>query len=54
MVEGAIAQPVTSDMYEVEKINLSNAFAVALFFSYGTQAVMADLIKYADFTTASA
>jgi hypothetical protein len=54
MVEGAIAQPVTSDEYQVEKINLGNAFAVSLFFSFGTQAVMADLIRYADFEAVSA
>lgn len=46
MAKGAVAQPVTVTPYEAERIPLSNAVAVSLFFSYGTQAVMADLIKY--------
>lgn len=45
MAHGAVAQPVTIDEYTDEKINLSNAHAVELFGSYGTKAVMPDLIK---------
>jgi len=44
MCEGAVAQPVTIDEYKDEKINLSNAHAVELFYSYGTKAIMPDLI----------
>ena len=46
MVDGAIAQPVMSDEYTAEKIPLSNAYGVELFYSYGTKAVMPDLIFY--------
>ena len=45
MVEGAVAQPVLVNEYTDEKINLSNAHAVELFYSYGTKAIMPDLIK---------
>ena len=48
MIEGAVAQLVTTDEYEAEKIPLSNDIALELFFSKGTKAVMPDLIKYAD------
>lgn len=44
MVNGAVAQPVTSDAYEAERIPLSNAMALELFYNYGTKAVMPDLI----------
>ena len=44
MVEGAVAQPVMSDSYSAEKIPLSNAYGVSLFYHYGTKAVMPDLI----------
>ena len=44
MVDGAIAQPVMSDEYTAEKIPLSNAYGVELFYHYGTNAVMPDLI----------
>lgn len=47
LVDGAVAQPVMSHQYTAEKIPLSNAYGVELFYSYGTQAVMPDLIKYA-------
>lgn len=46
MVDGAIAQPVMSDEYTAEKIPLSNAYGVELFYHYGTKAVMPDLIFY--------
>lgn len=49
MAKGAIAQPVKATPYQAEKINLSNDYAVELFYSYGTEAVMPDLIFYADF-----
>ena len=54
MAVGAIAQPVVAKPYEVERIPLSNAVAIELFYHYGTQAVMADLIKYASFAELSA
>lgn len=46
MVEGAVAQLVTTDQYDVEKIPLSNDYALELFFSKGTKSVMPDLIKF--------
>ena len=46
MIDGAIAQPVVADEYDAERIPLSNAIALELFFSKGTKAVMPDLIKY--------
>ena len=46
MIDGAVAQLVTTDEYDVEKIPLSNDFGLELFFSKGTKAVMPDLIKY--------
>jgi len=46
MVDGAVAQPIMSHQYTAEKIPLSNAYGVELFYSYGTKAVMEDLIKY--------
>ena len=53
MIDGAIAQPVVTDEYDVEKINLSNNYGLELFFSKGTKAIMPDLIKYATVTNAS-
>lgn len=50
MIEGAVAQPVIVKPYSAERIPLSNAFAVSLFYSFGTQAVMSDLIKYGEIT----
>jgi hypothetical protein len=44
MCTGAVAQPVLPKEYTAEKINLANAYALELFFSYGTKAVMPDLI----------
>ena len=46
MINGAVAQLVTTDQYEAEKIPLSNDIALELFFSKGTKAVMPDLIQY--------
>ncbi len=42
--KGAVAQPVTIDDYAAERIPLSNAVAIELYYSYGTKAVMPDLI----------
>lgn len=47
MAVGAIAQPVHAYPYKVDGIPLSKATGVALYYSYGTQAVMPDLIMYA-------
>lgn len=44
MVKGAVAQPVMMDQYTAEKIPLSDAVAVELFYNYGTKAVTPDLI----------
>ena len=44
MVNGAVAQPVMANQYEAEKIPLSEAYGVSLFYHYGTKAVMPDLI----------
>ena len=46
MAVGAVAQPVTVIPYDAERIPLSNSTAIELFYSYGTKAVMPDLIKY--------
>ncbi len=53
MIDGAIAQPVVTDEYDLEKIPLSNNFGLELFFSKGTKAIMPDLIKYANVSSAS-
>lgn len=44
MVNGAVAQPVMANQYVAEKIPLSEAYGVSLFYHYGTEAVMPDLI----------
>lgn len=44
MVDGAIAQPVLPTVADPEKIQLSNAIGFGIFYSYGTKAVMPDLI----------
>lgn len=49
MVKGAVAQPVMMDQYTAEKIPLSEAVAVELFYHYGTKTVTPDLIFSADF-----
>lgn len=48
MVDGAVAQPIMSDAYTAEKLQLSNAYGVSLFYHYGTKAVTPDLIKYVE------
>lgn len=44
MVTGAVAQPVMATPYTAEKVPLSNAYAVELFYHYGTKVVTPDLI----------
>ena len=44
MVNGAVAQPVMANQYNAEKIPLSEAYAVSLFYHYGTEVVTPDLI----------
>lgn len=44
MVEGSVAQPVMADQYTAEKIPLSNAYGIELFYHYGTKVVTPDLI----------
>lgn len=53
MIDGAVAQLVTTDQYDLEKIPMSNDFALSFFFSKGTKAVMPDLIKYISTVTAN-
>jgi hypothetical protein len=45
-MKGSIAQPVMSNPYTAEKIPLSEAFAIELFFYYGTKAVTPETIMY--------
>lgn len=47
MVDGAVAQPVMTSIYEPKKVELSDATAFGLFAYKGTKAVMPDLIIYA-------
>lgn len=44
MADGAVAQPVLPTVADPEKIQLSNAIGFGIFYSYGTKAVMPDLI----------
>ncbi len=44
MIDGAVAQLINSNMYQAERIPLSNSMAVSLFYSRGTKAIMPDLI----------
>lgn len=44
MIAGAVAQPVMASQYVAEKIALSEAYGVSLFYHYGTEAVTPDLI----------
>lgn len=44
MVNGSVAQPVMADQYVAEKIPLSNAYGIELFYHYGTKVVTPDLI----------
>lgn len=49
MRKGSIGQLVLVNQYDAERIGLSNAFAIELFYSYGTKAITKDLIFWADF-----
>lgn len=54
IVDGAVAQPVMADQYVAEKIQLSNAYGVSLFYHYGTKVITPDLIfKPGTFTAAA-
>lgn len=44
LVNGAVAQPIMANQYTAEKIQLSEAYGVSLFYHYGTEAVTPDLI----------
>lgn len=44
LVDGAVAQPCMSNTYSAEKIQLSEAYGVSLFYHFGTVAVTPDLI----------
>lgn len=44
MVRGAIAKPIKVDEYDLDKIQLSNDWALALFYDYGIKALTPDLI----------
>ena len=46
MVDGAVAQPVMTSIYDPKKIELSDATGFGLFAYKGTKAVMDDLIIY--------
>lgn len=46
MIDGAVAQPVMFNEYAAEKINLTNAVAVELFYSFGTEVITPDLCFY--------
>lgn len=55
LVVGAVAQPVMADQYVAEKIPLSNAYGISLFYHYGTKVVTPDLIfKKGVFTAVAA
>lgn len=45
MAEGAIAQPVTTDLDEADKYPASNCYHFGMFYSYGTKAVAPDVIQ---------
>ena len=46
MCTGAIAEPVMADEYQAKQIELSNAYAIGMFFHYGCKVVMPDLIFF--------
>ena len=54
MMDESIAQPITSKPYSAERIPLSEAVAVEMFFYYGTKAVTPDTILWYDGTHAGA
>ncbi len=46
MVDGSIAQPIRSTPYAAERVPMSEAMAIELFFYYGTKAVTPETILY--------
>lgn len=46
MCTESIAEPVMADEYQAKQIELSNAYAIGMFFHYGCKVVMPDLIYY--------
>lgn len=44
LVDGAVAQPTMANQYTAEKIPLSEAYGVSLFYHYGTAVVTPDLV----------
>lgn len=46
MVDGSVAQPVRSTPYTAERIPMSEAMAIELFFYYGTKVVTPETILY--------
>ena len=54
MMDESIAQPTMSDVYTAEKIPLSDAVGIELFWYYGTKAVTPDTILWYDGTHAEA
>ena len=46
MVDGAVAQPIMSSIYDPKKVELSDATAFGIFIYKGTKAVSEDLIFY--------
>lgn len=44
MADGSVAQPIMSNPFKAEKIPLSEAYGVELFYHYGTKTVTPDLI----------
>lgn len=53
MAFGSVAQPASADQFTPERIPLSKAIALELFYDYGTKAVMPDLIFYSGDALAS-
>ena len=53
IVEGSVAQPVYARPYAAEKIPLADAYAVELFYHYGTTVVTPDLIFKPKYVTAA-
>ena len=53
MAFGSIAQPASADQFTPERIPLSKAIALELFYDYGTKAVTPDLIFYSGDALAS-
>ena len=52
MMDESIAQPIMSNVYSAERIPLSTAVGIEMFYSYGTKAVTPDTIFWYDGTHA--